>query len=574
MTSEGFVMQATLGEVIVGISSAVTELETGFWPCVIDSDGDGIPDELDNCPYTYNPDQEDADGDGLGDVCDPCTDTDGDGFGNPGYPVNTCPVDNCPDDYNPQQKDNDLDGDGNVCDPDDDGDGVLDDGDGSGITGDMPCNRELAGCDEDCQCISEAPPCDDNCPFASNRCQLDSDGDGKGNACDPNCVVRVGPAPGGDFSSIAAALEWPDLEDDCTIRVTPGVYAGPLIVPRFVTIRSEGSSTDTVIDGGGTGTAVDIPPRADRPGHVVLEGFTIRNATVGLEAREPLTLSECTVEGIAQAGANLGILSPGSSHRIRDVVFRSGGAGGDALRVFGTAEVVNSLMTCSNYGVVVEAGGALSMSFTTVAGNEVGLHASAGSNLQIDHSIVCGNETEISGVACMVFAFSDICGASCSGLGGIDCTGQEGNIDEDPMFVDPQCPGDYHLVPGSPAVDAGMAPECYEGLPCTDLDGNPRLLDADGDLLAHPDMGSYEHAAASLVPDAIRNLQWDLLGYDYFGLCLGTNPDPSQTSYSDDEVPEPEGEGLFYLVTGENDTREGTKGMATCAERSNFVPCP
>ncbi|MEA3432572.1 MAG: peptidoglycan DD-metalloendopeptidase family protein, partial [candidate division WOR-3 bacterium] len=36
----------------------------------MDSDNDGIPDELDNCPNTYNPDQADSDGDGFGDACD------------------------------------------------------------------------------------------------------------------------------------------------------------------------------------------------------------------------------------------------------------------------------------------------------------------------------------------------------------------------------------------------------------------------------------------------------------------------------------------------------------------------
>lgn len=35
-----------------------------------DSDDDGIPDYVDNCPDFYNPDQQDADGDGIGNACD------------------------------------------------------------------------------------------------------------------------------------------------------------------------------------------------------------------------------------------------------------------------------------------------------------------------------------------------------------------------------------------------------------------------------------------------------------------------------------------------------------------------
>lgn len=38
---------------------------------IIDSDGDGIVDDEDNCPEIENADQADADGDGSGDVCDP-----------------------------------------------------------------------------------------------------------------------------------------------------------------------------------------------------------------------------------------------------------------------------------------------------------------------------------------------------------------------------------------------------------------------------------------------------------------------------------------------------------------------
>jgi hypothetical protein len=41
-------------------------------PCVLDADGDGVPDEADNCFAHPNEDQRDGDGDGVGDACDNC----------------------------------------------------------------------------------------------------------------------------------------------------------------------------------------------------------------------------------------------------------------------------------------------------------------------------------------------------------------------------------------------------------------------------------------------------------------------------------------------------------------------
>lgn len=77
-------IKATIGSVESNTVSKVWHLDT---------DGDGVWDEVDNCPTTPNPDQADADGDGVGDACDNCVTT-----------------------PNPDQADADGDGIGDVCD--------------------------------------------------------------------------------------------------------------------------------------------------------------------------------------------------------------------------------------------------------------------------------------------------------------------------------------------------------------------------------------------------------------------------------------------------------------------------
>jgi thrombospondin type 3 repeat protein len=51
--------------------AATVTLRAGALP---DGDGDGVPDVIDDCPATANPNQADADGNGLGDVCDAAPD--------------------------------------------------------------------------------------------------------------------------------------------------------------------------------------------------------------------------------------------------------------------------------------------------------------------------------------------------------------------------------------------------------------------------------------------------------------------------------------------------------------------
>jgi Thrombospondin type 3 repeat len=135
-----------------------------------DVDGDGVTDDIDNCPLVPNFDQADSDDNGVGDACEPdnSVDTDGDTI--------------------PDVVDEDDDNDG-VLDVDDvcprardcDGDGVLD---GDDLCPLEPGDGNPEGCpgeDADHDGILDSF---DNCPAVANPDQLNTDGDAEGDACD------------------------------------------------------------------------------------------------------------------------------------------------------------------------------------------------------------------------------------------------------------------------------------------------------------------------------------------------------------------------------------------------------
>lgn len=172
--------------------------------------------------------------------------------------------------------------------------------------------------------------------------------------------------------------------------------------------------------------------------------------------------------------------SPGQDSTINiinNLIANSGtaaAAGSDGLQLVGTTNTRNTFNLINN----------------TIADNTRGaiLYAlqAPGSSVRIVNTILSGSGAsfDILFTTPAVQRISDLSLQNCL----IDrdplmAVGQNGNITGDPRFVAP-LDGDYHLLPDSPAINAGdnTAPN----LPAIDLGGNPRIAGSAVDI------GAYE----------------------------------------------------------------------------------
>jgi len=153
-----------------------------------------------------------------------CIDSDGDGYGDPGYPQNDCPDDNCWEIYNPDQTDSDADGAGDSCDL-------------------CPGYDDFADFDTD-----GIPDSCDNCPEDENPLQEDADTDEVGDACDL--------CPGYDDNEDVDADDMPDSCDNCLTIYNPLQEDGDADLvgdscdncPEVVNPMQEDTDSDTVGD--------------------------------------------------------------------------------------------------------------------------------------------------------------------------------------------------------------------------------------------------------------------------------------------------------------------------------------
>jgi Right handed beta helix region len=208
-----------------------------------------------------------------------------------------------------------------------------------------------------------------------------------------------------------------------------------------------------------------------------------------------------------------------------NIAFNSGG--GISLQTYALAVVSDNLIVNnrslgagSGAGIWISAAGLAQTTVSNIVNNTIvgntafdstsGIYSTGyGQYVKISNNIVVASAGQ-TGVTCSLL-FSQILPAlshndvhsdtvGWSGCG-TPTNGGAGNIDLNPLFIDPST--NFHLQSGSPVLDAGdnSAP----GLPSTDFDGSPRVVDGNADGIAVVDMGAYELQPTTITwtPDSL-----------------------------------------------------------------------
>jgi hypothetical protein len=309
-----------------------------------------------------------------------------------------------------------------------------------------------------------------------------------------------------------------------TIMVAAATYAENLTIGISVNLIGSGAGT-TIIDGGGINMVVTI---SNVGATVTLSKFTIRNGAAlqgaGVNNSGTLTLSKCHVTGNAAQGSGGGIINIGGMLINRSTINQntaqgdgggiwndgtmalnnstvSGNRGGANIFATGAGIANSAAMAINNstvsgnqrithgIGGIANLQGTLTLSNSTVAGNQGGIDVNSGT-VTFQNSIVANSGGNCFGSVIGSNGYNLSSDASCS----FNNTGDLNNTD--PKLGSLQSNGGptktMALASGSPAVDAGNPNGCTDGqgqLLKTDQRGKPR---PDTEDTRGCDMGAYE----------------------------------------------------------------------------------
>jgi predicted outer membrane repeat protein len=256
-----------------------------------------------------------------------------------------------------------------------------------------------------------------------------------------------------------------------------------------------------------------------------LENITISSNSAGIGGgidclnSNPMLIDVTLTGNSASLGS--GIYCMASSPSLENVTFLGNSSGGGAVLQFS----YSSSATMENAIIVGNFGGAISCAYSsysvlknvTIAGNssdggsEIFCHE--GGNVTMINTIMYDDSLpEIYfypyGLPnSITISNSDLKGGEAGIVTNNNGTVNwlEGNIDEDPLFVN-SGENSYALSDGSPCIDTGTPDTTGLNLPPWDIIGNYRIWDGDGDGIAVVDMGAYEYGS---IPVGIDNPRVD-----------------------------------------------------------------
>ena len=387
-------------------------------------------------------------------------------------------------------------------------------------------------------------------------------------------ILRV-PA---DYPTIQWAINEASYFITDTVLVTNGIYYENLdFGGKAVTVTSVNGPQVTIIDGSAAGAVVNFS--SGETLNSIITGFTITNGGISVSFSSPTVISNIIVNcGIGVnsyfgspyiynnliTGCSAGAIYLGGagSAIIQGNVIQNNGQSSQPAIVMAAAgsPTINNNLIGSNYSdailmynqcdanivqnIIVGNGGngvwagvpsgnrGPFIINNTISGNgSQGINGGAGINLsgfiggsEIINNIATGAPALILAPwdgSSPVIEFNDFysvegniyTGGVVTNLNDID-----GNISANPSFAcEPS--RDYHLLPGSPCIDAGTNDSAY--LLSFDFDGNPRILAGISNNVPTVDMGAYEfNPLHRSVPCMFINCQADIV----------TNTAPGQNS--------------------------------------------